>query len=152
MRTRLITLVTVVGTALLPASALARDPALIGVEQLVISAETPPSDLQRFGLTRELLEAAVKEGLGTRVGTADTTRDQLNLRLDANLVMYNFYSWGVRLEVERALAIDGQPGAYTRRVVWSNGRSGGTLLPQDARRLATVARELAEELRGELAR
>jgi len=151
MRTLLPTLLALAGTALPPVSALARDPALIGVERLLITIEQPPDELVRFGLTPELLQAAVKEGLGTRAGTAEETKDIAHLHLDLNLTMYNFYSWGVRLEVERALPIEGHPGAYTRRTVWSTGRLGGTLLPQDARRLAGVATELAQRLRSELA-
>lgn len=152
MRSLLPTLLALAATALPSVSAHARDPALIGVERLQVTVELPPDELIRFGLTQALLEEAVREGLGTRFGTPEETKDVARLHLDLNLTMYNFYSWGVRLEVERALSIEGQPGAFTRRVVWSTGRLGGTLLPQEARRLADVARELAQTLRSELAK
>jgi len=150
MRTQLITLLALAGTGLLPGSALAGNPALIGMDRVLITVETPPDELARFGLNAESLKAAVRDGLRAHVGAAGDTMDVAHLHLDLNPAAL-FFSWGVRLELERALPVDGQPGAYTRKVVWSDGRRGGTLLPQEAGKLLPLAKELAEGLSRELA-
>jgi hypothetical protein len=150
MRTRMTTLLALLGTTLLPAGALAVEPALIGMERVLVTVEDPPDDLTRFGLTRQSLEAAVREGLGPHAAVAGETNHVAHLRLDLTITPYRFWSWGIRLELERAIPIEGQPGAYTRRLVWSDGRFGGALLPQDSMRLIAIARELAEKLNREL--
>jgi hypothetical protein len=132
------------GAALLPASALAADPALFGMDRVHVTVEAPES-LARYGLTRQSLEAAVREALGPHADAAGDTKDIAHLHVDLNPSTL-FHSWGVRLEVERAIPIEGQPGAYTRKVVWSDGQMGGILMPQEARNLIPVARELAERL------
>jgi hypothetical protein len=152
MRTRTTILLALLGTTLLPPGALAVEPALIGMERVLVMVEPlpPPDDFTRFGLTREGLEAAVREGLGPHAAVAGETNHVARLRVNLAITPYRFWSWGIRLELERAIPIEGQAGAYTRRVVWSDGRFGGALLPQDSRRLITIARELAEKLDREL--
>lgn len=139
------TTLTLAGAALLPASALAADPALIGVGRIHVTVEAPPESLAQFGLTRQTLEATVREALGAHAGTIGDTKDVAHLHVDLNPSSL-FYSWGIRLELERSVPIEGQSGAYTRKVVWSDGQMGGILMPQEARNLIPVARELAERL------
>jgi len=113
--------------------------------------DAPPPEVQPFGLTRERLEAALREGLGDRVGETGSSRDIARLRLRMNVTLYGFYSWSLQLQVHRAVTVVGQEGAYTLTQVWSAGELGGTLLPPEVRRLEGVARRLGEELRRALA-
>jgi hypothetical protein len=130
----------------LASAAPAAELALSGIRGLVVEVEAPPGEVAPYGLTRESLEEALGAALGDRRVAAGESHDVARLRLNMNTSLYGFYSWALRLQVERAIAVAGEEGAFTTKPVWSVGEQG-TMLPHEARRLEDVSRRLAEQLR-----
>jgi hypothetical protein len=132
-------------------TASATDAALLGVSQLSLRIDSLPRDVERYGLTEAGLQNALTEVLPTLRDTPAGAHDAIVLKVDLSSAGgYGYYSYALRLQVERPLAVQGDAGAYVPRVVWSTG-SQGVLLPQELQRLNGETSKLGQLLAKALA-
>lgn len=147
MPNQLHTLSLILTLAAQPVAAAAADTALLGMHQVSVAVEGLPKDTDRYGLTQADLKAAVEAALPAAVTVAGDARDRVVLRVNLSTAGggYGYYSYALRLQVERPLSVQGAEGAYVPKVVWMNG-SQGVLLPQELQRLKGETEKLGQGL------
>jgi len=121
---------------------------LNGVRTVVVEIDGVRDDFSRYGLqASEIFTRTVdvlrNHGITVAEPAMRSNPDIAVLRVDlnANKNLYNFYMYGLSVELVQKIPLNNPAGGYTSEVVWQEGQTG-MVMPTDMRKLNDIVSAL----------